>query len=82
MGLPQGSIISVTCTLVSIKINSLSEVLRGDMHGSLYVERQLQIGLSKIKNCAGENSFKFSKTKTACVHYCTKRKRQNDSCLH
>ena len=43
MGLPQGSIISVTCTLVSIKINSLSEVLRGDMHGSLYVERQLQI---------------------------------------
>ena len=82
MRVPQGSILSVTCTLSSIKINSLSEVPKGDMHGSLYVERQLQICLSKIKNCAGENSFKFSKAKTACVHYCTKRKHQNDSCLH
>ena len=57
-GVPQGIIISVT--LFSIQINSLDEVLNGDMHGSLYVndfvlcyksknmnsvERQLQICL-------------------------------------
>ena len=36
MGVPQGSILSVT--LFSIKINSLAEVLRGDINGSLYVD--------------------------------------------
>ena len=73
MGVPQKSILSVT--LFSIKINSLAEVLRGDMHDSLYVvdfvlcyktknmnslERQLQLCLYKIQNWADENGFKFS----------------------
>ena len=77
MGVPQGSILSIT--LFSIKIKSLAEVLRGDMHGSLYFddftlcyksknmnsfERQLQLYLNKIQNWADENGSKFSKTKT------------------
>ena len=36
MGFSNGSVLSVT--LFSMKINSLAEVLRGDMHGSLYVD--------------------------------------------
>ena len=87
MCVPQGSILSVT--LFSIKINSFAYVLRGDKHGCLYVddfvlcykskninsvERQLQLCLNKIQNWADENGFKFSKTKTPCVNFCTKRK--------
>ena len=88
MCVPQGSILSVT--LFSIKINSFAYVLRGDKHGCLYVddfvlcykskninsvERQLQLSLNKIQNWAeNENGFKFSKTKTPCVNFCTKRK--------
>ena len=36
MGVPQGSILSVT--LFSLKINSLDQVLSKDIHGSLYVD--------------------------------------------
>ena len=36
MGVPQGSILSVT--LFSLKINSLAKVLSKDIHGSLYVD--------------------------------------------
>ena len=46
------------------------------------IERQLHLCLHKIQNWADENGFKFSKTKTACVHFCTKRKPHNDPCLH
>ena len=84
MGVPQGRILSVT--LFSININSPAEVLRGDMRGSLYVddfvlcyrsknlnsvEIQLQLCLNKIQNWADENGFKFSKNKSACVHFRT-----------
>ena len=46
------------------------------------VERQIQLCLHKIQNWANENGFEFSKTKTACVHFCTKRKLPNDPCIH
>ena len=46
------------------------------------MNRQLQLCLHKIPNCSDENGFKFSKTKTACFNFCTKRKLHNDSCLH
>ena len=64
MGVPQGSILSVT--LFSLKINSLAKVLSQDVQGSLYVdeflmsyrakstktcERQLQGCLRKIEEC-------------------------------
>ena len=67
MGVPQEIILSVT--LLVIEMKSLLEVLRDDMHGSLYVddfdinpkkkmnsvERQLQLCFHKIQNWANEN---------------------------
>ena len=86
MGVPQGSILSVT--LFSLKINSLAKVLSKDAEGSLYVddflmsyrssntrscERQLQGCLKKIEEWCTENGFKFSSSKTVCVHFHKKR---------
>lgn len=87
MGVPQGSILSVT--LFSLKINSLVEVLKSNIEGSLYVddflicyrgknmnniERQLQLCLGRIEKWASENGFKFSTSKTVGMHFCNKRK--------
>ena len=44
-------------------------------------ERQLQLCLNKIKIWADENGFKFSKTKTVCMHFCNKRKLHPDPTL-
>ena len=86
MGVPQGSILSVT--LFSLKINSLAKILSKDVEGSLYVddflmsyraknthscERQLQGCLRKIEDWCTENGFKFSPNKTVCVHFHNKR---------
>ena len=86
MGVPQGSILSVT--LFSIKINSLAKILNDNIEGSLYVddflkcyrgknmnniERQLQLCLNKIEKWAMENGFKFSNSKTLGMHFCNKR---------
>jgi len=91
MGVPQGSILSVT--LFSIKINSLAKVLNDHTDGSLFVddfgvscrgknmpsiERQLQLCLNKIHKWSLENGFKFSKAKTSCVHFCNMRKMHKD----
>ena len=87
MGVPQGSILSVT--FFSLKINSLVEVLKSNIEGSLYVddflicyrgknmnniERQLQLCLGRIEKWASENGFKFSTSKTVGMHFCNKRK--------
>ena len=86
IGVPQGSILSVT--LFSLKINSLAKVLSKDVEGSLYVddflmsyrssntrscERQVQGSLKKIEEWCTENGFKFSSSKTVCVHFHKKR---------
>ena len=86
MGVPQGSILSVT--LFSIKINSLAKILTKDVQGSLYVddflmsfrakntitcECQLQCCLNKIEKWCIENGFRFSPSKTVCVHFHRKR---------
>ena len=86
MGVPQGSILSVT--LFSIKINSLAKILNDNIEGFLYVddflicyrakninniERQLQLCLNKIEKWAMENGFKFSSSKTLGMHFCNKR---------
>ena len=91
MGVPQGSILSVT--LFSIKINTLAKVLNDHTDGSLFVddfgvscrgknmpsiERQLQLCLNKIHKWSLENGFKFSKAKTSCVHFCNMRKMHKD----
>ncbi|MEN8173077.1 MAG: reverse transcriptase domain-containing protein [Chloroflexota bacterium] len=87
MGVPQGSILSVT--LFSIKINSIVKCLTAGLECSLYVddflicyssenmatiERQLQLSLNRLQKWADENGFRFSKTKTVCMHFCQKRR--------
>ena len=91
MGVPQGSILSVT--LFNIKINSLVTAIQHGMPCSLYVddflicyrgknmnsiERQLQITLNKIHKWSVENGFKFSKSKTVSMHFCQLRTPHND----
>ncbi len=86
MGVPQGSILSVT--LFSLKINSISKVVKPGIEQSLFVddfsitcsnssmeiiERRLQDCLNQIQQWADENGFRFSKTKTVCMHFCNKR---------
>ena len=93
-GVPQGSILSVT--LFSIKINNIVKCLTPSIDCALYVddfvicyrathmnivERQLQLNLNKVNKWARENGFKFSKSKTKCVHFCSLRKIHNDPLL-
>ena len=93
MGVPQGSILSVT--LFILKINSIADVIPSSFEKSLFVdflitcssrnmasiERQLQLCLNKVEKWADENGFKFSKTKTVCMHFCNKRKLHPDPTL-
>ena len=93
-GVPQGSILSVT--LFGIKINNIVKCLNPGVDCSLYVddflicyrsknmhtiERQLQQCLNKLQVWSNENGFKFSTTKTQCVHFCQQRKRHDDPVL-
>ena len=93
-GVPQGSILSTT--LFNIKINNLAKQLSNDMNGALYVddctigyrakymqtvERKLQNCINKINKWATENGFKFSKTKTKCLHFCNQRQLHPDPIL-
>ena len=93
-GVPQGSILSVT--LFSIKINNIVKNLNPGVDCSLYVddfiicyrskhihtiERQLQQCLNKLHTWTTENGFKFSKTKTQCMHFCQLRKLHLDPVL-
>ena len=91
---PQGSILSVT--LFILKINNIADVIPSSFEKSLFVddfsiicssrnmasiERQLQLCLNKVEKWADENGFKFSKTKTVCMHFCNKRKLHPDPIL-
>ncbi|MCU7801126.1 MAG: hypothetical protein KZQ70_13560, partial [gamma proteobacterium symbiont of Lucinoma myriamae] len=93
-GVPQGSILSVT--LFSLKINNIVKCLNDGVDCSLYVddflicyrsknmhtiERQLQQNLNRIQKWATENGFKFSKSKTVCMHFCQLRKMHDDPVL-
>ena len=87
MGVPQGSILSVT--LFSVKINNIVRSVCPGVECFLYVddfcicyrskqmhtiERQLQQVLNNLSKWSNENGFKFSKTKTKCMHFCQSRK--------
>ena len=93
-GVPQGSNLSVT--LFSLKINNIVKCLNPGVDCSLYVddflicyrsknmntiERQLQLNLNKIQKWSTENGFKFSKSKTVCMHFCHLWKAHNDPIL-
>ena len=94
-GVSQGGVLSTT--LFSIKINDIVKCLGNLTDCSLYVddfcicyrsksmatiERQLQQNSNKIENWATSNGFKFSKSKTQCVHFCQLRKQHDDPVLH
>ena len=86
MGVPQGSILSVTLFL--LKINSITKAITPNIDKSLFVddfaiiysspnmttiEKKLQESLNRLERWADENGFTFSKTKTLCLHFCQKR---------
>ena len=82
MGVPQGSILSVT--LLAIKINALAATIPQDNHKFLF-EEYVQIAFSdgnmttinqklhgvinKIKSSVIMNGFRFSTTKTVCMSF-------------
>jgi ribonuclease HI len=45
------------------------------------IERQMQQCLNKLQIWADENGFKFSQSKTVCMHFCHKRKLHPDPLL-
>ncbi len=82
-GVPQGSILSVT--LFAIAINSIASIIREPVKASLFVddfaifcssksiqviERQLQLVLNKLQEWTDATGFKFSASKTSCMHFC------------
>ena len=94
-GVPQGAILSTT--LFNVKLNDIVNCLDYKTDGSLYVddfcicfrsknmrtiERHLQQCLNRTENWATRNGFKFSKSKTRCVHFCQQRKIHNDPALY
>ena len=94
-GVPQGAILSTT--LFNVKLNDIINCLDYKTDGSLYIddfcicyrsknmrtiERHLQQCLNRIEDWATRNGFKFSKSKTQCVHFCQQRKIHNDPALY
>ena len=87
-GVPQGSILSVT--LFSIKINDIVKNINPGVDDFLIcyrsknmhtTERLLQQTLNNIQDWATKNGFKFSKSKTVCMHFCQFRKAHDDPVL-
>ena len=83
MGVPQGSVLSVT--LFALKINSIVKANSPGIECSLYVddflivyhskyihiiERHLQRSFNMLSHWADINGFKFSSSKTVCMHFC------------
>ena len=95
MGVTQCSILSVT--LFNLKINCVVKAIPNGTDGCLYVddliacskginmnlvERQLQRCIGNLQVWADENGFKFSETKTVCVHFCQKHRLHPDPVLY
>ena len=77
MGVPQGSMLSVTLFIVKINRyirNGVDKSLFVDDFGVSYwlkqIERQLQFHLDRIEDWADDNGYKLSQLKTVCVYYC------------
>ena len=93
-GVPQGSILSPTLFNIKIKnivkcVNDTDFSLYVDDFGIFYksknmenIEFRLQRCQNKVETWATENGFKFSKTKTQCVHFCQLRGLHPDPVLN
>ena len=84
-GVPQGSILSTTYCLE----NKTDGSLYVDDFGICYrsknmrtIERQLQQCINRIEGWAMNNGFRFSKSKTQCVHFCKLRRIHSDPTLY
>ena len=81
-GVPQGSILSPM--LFNLKINNIMKSVSNNANASLFVddfavyiegkhlkhlERSMQLCINKIQKWVAENGFKFSISKTTCVHF-------------
>jgi len=80
MGVPRGSVLSVT--LFALKINSIVKAISPDVECSLYVDDFLIVYRSKyihqrhlnmLSHWADTNGFKFTSSKTVCMHFCRLR---------
>ena len=93
-GVPQGSVLSVTCFAVAI--NSIAEVIEEPVKYSLYVDdlaiyitrydssdacRLLQKSINAINKWADNNGFKFSSSKTVAVQFTRSRRRDTPPTL-
>ena len=86
-GVPQGAILSIV--LFNVKLNDIINCLYVDDFCVCFrsknmrtIERHLQQCLNRIEDFATRNGFKFSKSKTQCVHFCQQRKIHNDPALY